>query len=511
MFLSGTTEGAKAAPAARSGGLPRGQGVPGSAAARARVEWLRCAYDVRYFVEHYCHLYDATEQAWLPFHLWRSQRCVLRLMQEERLLVVLKARQLGLSWLALAHARQTLLFGAPATVLLFSLRAAEAVELLGRLRGMYGQLPRWMQARRTVKAGDTVWEISTGSRAIAFSTKAGRSYTGTLAIVDEADFVPDLGLFLNGVKPTVDAGGKLFLISTSDKRRPVSTFKSLYRAALADVGDYRAVFLPWSARPDRDQAWHDRTQAEMFAQRGTHDDFYAEYPATPEEALAAGQLDRRLPLDWLQPCIEEGVAVKVNGQPALAGLAVFRPPESGRRYVAGVDPAEGNPNSDESALCVLDTTDWAQVAVLAGRLEPAALARAAVDVALWYGGADVMVERNNHGHAVLLALAEDGRVKLLSGHDGKAGWLSNVKGKPLLYDTVAKVVHDGECVIRDSETAVQLASIEASTLRAPEGLHDDRADALAVAVAACVFGSRAEASATVAAVDPLAGVDRDAW
>ncbi len=46
----------------------------------------------------------------------------------------------------------------------------------------------------------------------------------------------------------------------------------LYRAALDGVGDYRAVFLPWSARPDRDTAWHTRTQAEMYAQRGTHDD-----------------------------------------------------------------------------------------------------------------------------------------------------------------------------------------------------------------------------------------------
>ena len=37
----------------------------------------------------------------------------------------------------------------------------------------------------------------------------------------------------------------------------------------------------------------------MHAQRGTDDDFFAEYPATPEEALAPEQLDRRLPLAWV--------------------------------------------------------------------------------------------------------------------------------------------------------------------------------------------------------------------
>ena len=40
----------------------------------------------------------------------------------------------------------------------------------------------------------------------------------SLALVDEADYVPDLATFLNAVKPTVDAGGKLFfcLLYTSD-------------------------------------------------------------------------------------------------------------------------------------------------------------------------------------------------------------------------------------------------------------------------------------------------------
>ncbi len=74
--------------------------------------------------------------------------------------------------------------------------------------------------------------LSNGSRALAFSTKGGRSYTGTFALVDEADFVPELSQFFNAVKPTIDAGGQLFLVSTSDKKRPISTFKNLFRAAV---------------------------------------------------------------------------------------------------------------------------------------------------------------------------------------------------------------------------------------------------------------------------------------
>ena len=480
---------------------------------QARIEWLMCEMSVGYFTQSYARIYNATDQRWLPFDLWPAQASTLGKMSSDRMLVMLKARQLGMSWLSLAYALWLLIFFSPATVLLFSLREAEAIELLGRLKEMYKLLPEWMQARNVMRENDTTFSLSNGSRALAFSTKAGRSYTGTLALVDEADFVPDLSGFLNGVKPTIDAGGKLFLISTSDKKRPVSTFKNLFRAALKGIGDYRPIFLPWHARPGRDDAWHERTKAEMFAQRGTHDDFYAEYPATAEEALAPEQLDRRLPFDWLKECIDELPALdRPSRAPAVPGLSIYIEPEEGKHYVMGVDPAEGNPNSDDSVATVLDVDGWGEVANLVGKLEPAVLAAMVDLLGGYYHGADALVERNNHGHTVIRELHNSGRTRLINGFDGKPGWLTNVKGKPLMYDALAEAVRDGVCVVRSSETASQLASIEASTLSAPEGLHDDRAMSFGLAVAALAFGYGAgSVSTAVAPLDPLLGIDDEGW
>ena len=479
----------------------------------ARIEWLKCELSVSYFTENYVQIYNATDQRWLPFELWPAQVATLGQMREERMLVMLKARQLGMSWLSLAYALWLLIFFAPATVLLFSLREAEAVELLGRLKEMYKLLPPWMQSRALIRENDTTFLLSNGSRALAFSTKGGRSYTGTLALVDEADFVPDLSSFLNGVKPTIDAGGKLFLISTSDKKRPVSTFKNLFRAALKGIGDYRAVFLPWSARPGRDEAWHKRTKEEMFAQRGTHDDFYAEYPATAEEALAPEQLDRRIPFDWLKECIEEMPVIdRPLRAPAIPGLSIYVEVVEGKHYVMGIDPAEGNPNSDDSVATVVDVATWAEVANLCGKFEPAVLAAMADLLGTYYNHADALVERNNHGHTVIREMQRSGFTRLVNGFDGKAGWLTNVKGKPLMYDALAEAVRDGMCRVRSGETAAQLASIEASTLSAPEGLHDDRAMSFALAIAALAFGhSSGDASTAVAPVDPLEGIDDEGW
>ncbi len=222
-----------------------------------KVQWLAYSLDSASFVRDCVYIYDATGQDWVKFDLWPAQAETLAAMASSRKLVILKARQLGISWLCLSYALWLMLFQAP-----------------------------------------------------AFSARSGRSYTGTLAIMDEADFVPELSQFLNAVKPTIDAGGQLFLVSTADKKRPVSTFKNLFRAAVEGAdgstvgGDYRHVFSPWWARPERDATWRAAVQAEMFAQRGTNDDLYAEYPASAEEALAAEQLDRRLPWEWVKRCVD---------------------------------------------------------------------------------------------------------------------------------------------------------------------------------------------------------------
>ena len=454
-----------------------------------RIEWLKCSKSVIYFVITYVHIYNATISDWIRFELWPSQRSTLRTMAESSKALVLKARQLGLSWLVLAYCLHVMIFQPPATILLFSLRKDEAIELLRRVKGMYARLPPWMQARQITEDNKTSFELSNGSRALAFPTTGGRSYTGTVAVVDEADFVPNLANFLNAVKPTIDAGGQLFLISTSDKKRPLSTFKRLFRATLKGVGDYVGIFLPWSARPDRDQAWYDSIKAEMHSQRGTNDDLYAEYPETIAQALAPETLDRRIPFEWIEAVTLDVAPVETDilnllQCPALPGLAIWQVPEHGERYVIGADPAEGNPNSDESSAQVLNARTWDHVATLAGRFEPSVFAEYIDALGRWYHDAPVLPERNNHGHAVILKLRELGHLQIIDGHDGKPVWLSNIKGKPLMYTALADAIRERATNIADEETASQIASIEASTLLAPEGMHDDRADPFALAITA---------------------------
>jgi hypothetical protein len=107
----------------------------------------------------------------------------------------------------------------------------------------------------------------------------------------------------------------------------------------------------------------------------------------------------------------------------------------------------------------------------------------------------VLVERNNHGHAVLLWLRDNSRLSRLCGHDQHPGWLTNSKGKALLLDRCAEAFREKKTKLHSSATYLQLASIEGATLRAPEGQHDDRAIGYALALAAKHKAARPQAFA----------------
>jgi hypothetical protein len=464
--------------------------APGGGSLGPEGLWLACAQSPAFFIDQCCQVYDPLAGGWVPFRLWPSQRTVVDLLAANRLCVVLKARQLGISWLTVGYALWHMLCQPAAAVLFFSKRDDEAAHLLNfRLRGMYDRLPPPLKAAAVLRDNAHEFRLSNGSAALAFPTTGGRSYTASLAVVDEADHVggaagEDLDALLNAVKPTIDAGGRLILVSTVDKARPASAFKRIYRAAGKGENSFAPVFLPWRAHPGRSDAWYAEQMADIRARTGGLDDLYQEYPATEAEALAPRAVDKVIPAEWLARCYTPLVAGKVRAPVAAGPVIVHSRPKPGRWYVVAADPAEGNPQSDESAAVVLDVVTGEQIATLGERADPATFARHLDALAQWCNGAPVLVERNNHGHAVLLWLRERGRSELLRGLDGEPGWPTTGASKPLAFDEAVEQIRDGGLRLHDETTFYQLASIDGVTLKAPLGQRDDRAMACVLALAA---------------------------
>lgn len=454
------------------------------------TETAKCLEAPWYFVDSYCDIYDAVLKSWIPFHLWPEQVEIIHAFYENQLVVVLKARQLGLTWLALCFALWLMIFQPISTILVFSRRDDEAMYLLGRerLRGVYKRLPDWFKKGRTfLSDSGHEWALSNGSSARALPTTAGDSYTVSFLLIDEADLVPDLNTLLKATKPTIDAGGKMALISRSNKAKPQSEFKSIYRGGKAGKTKWVSIFLPWHVRPSRDEVWYADQVADCQARTGGLDDVHEQYPATDAEALAPKTLDKRILATWLLQCFHERTPLPFDLPGELVsvpGLEVFLPPVSGWAYVIGADPAEGNPTSNASAFTVLNKANGEEVAKFHGAVQPSEFGSYLDQVGMWFNRATVMVERNNHGHAVLLWLNMFSKLEILTGHDGKEGWLSSARGKTLLYTFAADAFYNKETRLHSFDTYTQLCSIEGSTLKAPEGELDDLADSYALALAA---------------------------
>lgn len=494
------------------------------------LEIAKCYKSPVYFANNYCQIYDSVTKSWIPFKLWPEQKAILRTIASERLVIILKARQLGISWVVLAYALWEMMYRPIASVSVFSRREEESKYLLGqeRLRGMFNHLPAWMRTGHETKENSYLkWQLTTESVARAFPTSAGDSYVSTLAIVDEADLAPDLNHLLGAVKPTVDNGGKLILLSRTNKKDPESEFKSIYRAALTGENDWHQIFLPWSAHPGRDADWYRRQKRDIYSRTGSLDDLYEQYPETPEQALSAATLDKRIPPIWVESCFEEWPTLSDSNAPGISKLAIYKKPQPGVRYVIGADAAEGNPNSDDSSLTVVDVDSGEEQACLAGKYEPSIFGDYISQVSAYYNNAAVLVERNNHGHAVIQWLEEHARrINLLLGHDAethkkdkknrrrrktlKRGWVSSTRGKAILYTYCVEhfqVSSDAKHefvapkkVVHNRSTMVQLLSIESSTLLAPRGQNEDRADSYALAQAGRKqMTSRAHSSATLTA------------
>jgi len=222
------------------------------------------------------------DSALAPFDVWAAQRDVLADMQRERLLVFLKARQLGISWLACGFVLHRCATMAGQPWLLFSQGQLEANELTRRIGLMHreytgpGQLPALVKDNTS----ELVW--ANGSRVISLpaTKKAGRSFTAAGVVLDEWAFMLWGREVLAAVKPTIDAGGKLFIISSADGSG--TPYHQFWNAAKGGTSGYKPIFLPWDARPDRGPGWRDQKIAEA---NGDTASVLREYPASDIEAF----------------------------------------------------------------------------------------------------------------------------------------------------------------------------------------------------------------------------------
>jgi len=459
--------------------------------AEARLKESAAA-DARAFVSQYVWILHPISGP-MKFVPWAWQLVLLGMMMAERLLSIGKARQLGVTWLAASFALWHAMFHPGRHVLMLSIGQDEANDLIAKVSFIFHRLPEWMKPVMRENTRSIRFPLLDSEIEALPATKgAGRSKTASLVILDEhghQDYADEIYLALS---PAVEQG-KLFSISSFNGEGALHS--RIYLEAKEGGNGFKAVFIPWSAHPDRDAEWRARKRAELNELSDA--EFTQEYPADDEEAIATTGLPI-FPREKLKAMPLE------LGSVAGAGLRIFRDPAPDLVYVIGGDPAEGAADSDWSSASVLriwqeDASAYRgeQVAVLRGRWAPEVFAAKLDALARRYSvhaapklRQPVILgwERNNHGHAVRVAvqalIAGGAPYALYKAKDSKLGWLQTTESRALLVDQLAAAIRNDALVIHDAGTVGQLRTFHENEKGKPEaqaGFHDD--DVFAVGIA----------------------------
>jgi hypothetical protein len=465
----------------------------------AAVELAKCAGDAAYFCDTFGIIDDAQGHGQgggvMPFRLWPAQTRVMWQLMTMRLLIILKARQLGISWLCCAYALWLCVFAPGKVVLCFSRGQGEANELIRRIKALYDRLPEWMRETLPKLTKDNTEELEwkNGSRvhSLPATKSAGRSFTASLVIMDEAAFLMWAGALYTALKPTIDAGGQLIILSTANGLG--NLFHLLWTRAVKKLNAFQTIFLPWWARPGRTQAWY----RQMVAEHPDPEKIKQEYPASAVEAFIATGRNRFQPA-WVRsqaahvrepiPLGDLPEALKSLATRAATGynqVLIYALPVEGRSYILAADVAEGLEKGDFSPGVVIDAETWEEMACIHGHWEPDIFGGFLGELGTIYNLALVAVERNNHGHTVLARLKNDRYLNVADGPDDKPGWLSNIKTKPQSIDTLAEALRDVLCFIRTQMALDEIQIYEVKpdgTTGAPEGYFDDMVMAWAIAI-----------------------------
>ena len=256
--------------------------------------WELIKNNLFFFVENFVYIENVDTERPVLFKLWPEQKKALEKIHDNRLIIILKARQLGLTWLSLAYALWCMLRRPGFRVTALSRGEKEAIELVRRIKFILQYMPSYLIAEGK-KENAISWEGITsrvtiyhpnGEPSIFESFTAapdsGRSFTASLVLIDEWAFQDFAEEIWTSAYPTINrpGGGKVIGLSTGKRG---TFFEKVWNNAVSKVNNFAAVFLSWRADPSRDDEWYENTKKNL------PNTWRQEYPSTPEEAFAIGQ------------------------------------------------------------------------------------------------------------------------------------------------------------------------------------------------------------------------------
>lgn len=178
------------------------------------------------------------------------------------------------------------------------------------------------------------------------------------------------------------------------------------------------------------------------------------------------------------------------------GIKYYIPPSKGSRYVLGADPAEGI-KRDYSVGILMNVDSREIVAVARGQWRPSLFAEVINNLCLEYSSPNnyttLAVERNNHGHAVILSLDEVHNYPNLyiNPKDERIGWKTDMISRPVMMNAFVDAVENESITVHDLDLLNECLTLvdNSGKIEAADGKHDDCITACAIALQVCLSNS----------------------
>ena len=306
-------------------------------------EFVKCSQDPVYFIKTYMKIIQV-DKGLVPFEMWEFQENMVQCYHENRFSITMCSRQVGKSTTVIGYFLWYILFNVNVRCCISANKQKTAVDLLGRLKLAYENLPRFLQ-QGVVRWARMEIELANGATcfAAATSSSAVRGGSYNILLLDEFAFVPEniANEFYASTFPTITSGKttKLIIVSTPNG---MNLFHKFWAEAQAGDNDFKPLFVHWSQVPGRDEKWKEETARNIGGPEKFAQEYECSFLSTSYTLIRSQVLQT---LTHSQPV-----------ESTETGYAEFLPPDKSRAYVMTVDTASGQ-GLDYSTFVIVDVSE----------------------------------------------------------------------------------------------------------------------------------------------------------
>lgn len=436
-----------------------------------------------------------------PLKPWPHQRAVLWLLLRRRQVVILKARQLGITWVLALYALWYAMTHPGGNVVIVSIGEREAKAVVRRILQLYRSLPAPIQKAYPLTrstAEQLEFSHSEGSaliQSIPSGNSAGRGETVDVLIMDEGAHWEDSESRLAALLPTSADIGQTIFASTAK-----GLGGALYEKYMgAPVNGWVALFHNALARPDRTLEWVMQKRKDLGA-LGPE-----EYPLTDDEAFVASGKSV-IPADTTRWYLRNSVRAPIWRGKLVLNARVVEPlddewgewkvwewPRAGRKYVIPADVCGGTGGADYSYAAIIDVQSGDQVAAYHGQPDTNEFTRQLIRAGwMWRNSeglpAILAPEVNEHGRAVA-ALMREWRYpnpwyqqrfdQRRDNRQPEVGWATTPGTRPVMMSALQEGMKYRVLGIRDADVLAEMQVFVRNPKKhgreeALDGYNDDR-------------------------------------